>query len=158
MKKSIFIEHLLISQCSFRVLFFKALRPEIKIFTLVRRQLNLLFKSALVIGLIGERVTVKKMLSDFYLIYSSCSALKINHLLSRKIGQQINPNDRSKITKVTYKSAFKVSVLIADILRFVKRAKLENTYDFFNFPIKFNATLELSQKDFLALSMLNEKN
>lgn len=127
------------------------------VFTLIRRHPALLFKSALIISLIGETVSIKKKLSDFYNISSKTSKIIIRPILLKKIGQSLNQNDRTRITKVTFGRSFNINIVIIDILKIVKRARLENLYDFFNFPIKFNAIVDLSYNDFIILSMYSKK-
>jgi len=134
------------------------MRPTLKIFTLIRRQLSLLYKSSLIISLMGSAIKIEKQQSDFYMVSTSTSKIGIRSVLLKRIGQSLNQNDSTRITNVTFGRSFIISIVIVDILKTVKQARLENLYDFFNFPVKFNALLDLSYKDFIILSMYSKKN
>lgn len=158
LKSFIYTNRLVLIQSSFRVLLLGNSRPNMSIFTLIRRNSALLFKSALIISLIGGSVSIKKKLSDFYSIYSKTNEISIRPILLKKIGQSLNQNDRTRITKVTFGKSFNINIVLIDILKIIKRARLENLYDFFNFPIKFNAIVDLSYIDFIILSMYSNRN
>jgi len=106
----------------------------------------------------GSAIKIEKQQSDFYMVSTSTSKIGIRSVLLKRIGQSLNQNDSTRITNVTFGRSFIISIVIVDILKTVKQARLENLYDFFNFPVKFNALLDLSYKDFIILSMYSKKN
>lgn len=127
------------------------------LFSLIRLKnpLSLIYKTILINDLFGlTRVTRKK--SDFLLVLTEFDLNYLNldpqfNVIFKRLHES-NLNDNTRINNITYKKGFSLSLTITDLISVVKRNKIENQYDFFNYPVKFNSTIELSVIDYIIVS------
>lgn len=134
------------------------MKNSVKIFSLIRLKnpLSLIFKTILINDLFGlTKITKKK--SDFIFIsaYVNSNYLKLDpqfNVLYKKLYENYTPNDKTRINNITFNKKFSISITINDIIPVVKRNKIENQYDFFNYPVNFNSTIELKPYDYIVIS------
>lgn len=127
------------------------------IFSLIRLKnpLSLIYKTILINDLFGLTKVVQKK-SDFLLVSTEFDLDYLNldpqfNVIFKRLYES-NLNDNTRINNITYKKGFSLSLTITDLISVVKRNKIENQYDFFNYPVKFNSTIELSVIDYIIIS------
>lgn len=158
MKTNLLLSRIIATQVQFKVLFNNKMKNSVKIFSLIRLKnpLSLIFKTILINDLFGL-TTVTKKKSDFIFIsaYVNSDYLKLDpqfNVLYKKLYESYTPNDKTRINNITFNKKFSISITINDIIPVVKRNKIENQYDFFNYPVNFNSTIELKPYDYIVIS------